>query len=301
MNLIKQYIVQGISAASNSLRLTTQKIEVVAMLRDFISKSEDLETDIKNMKAITELSKLGIRLNEIHNYLTNSQVNFLKLTDKFKEHSQFLIKDLNSMLENVDPIKFNELCDRVKSKTQQAQETNEPVLKSEEKLEKEKEIAITLAEKKKEEEKYNKSESEKLKEEIILDEEKEDEDLFFQNYENEILKPIKPLDSLLKKLSNDEFDMNELIEFAGIMQQNGDKSAKIGFEIIGNMHKIVAKALILIQRRELMPGREIIEAMRACLIVIVAVVKGKEVDITSYLNRAEEFGRKLQTVKIREY
>jgi hypothetical protein len=34
--------------------------------------------------------------------------------------------------------------------------------------------------------------------------------------------------------------------------------------------------------------------MRACLIVIVAVVRGKEVDITNYLNRAENFGRQIQ-------
>jgi hypothetical protein len=49
-----------------------------------------------------------------------------------------------------------------------------------------------------------------------------------------------------------------------------------------------------------MPGREVIEALRACLIVIVAVVKGKEVDITNYLNKAEEFGKKIQSIKIKD-
>jgi hypothetical protein len=35
--------------------------------------------------------------------------------------------------------------------------------------------------------------------------------------------------------------------------------------------------------------------MRACLIVIVAVVRGKEVDITNYLNKAEDFEREIET------
>ncbi len=50
-----------------------------------------------------------------------------------------------------------------------------------------------------------------------------------------------------------------------------------------------------------MPGKEVIESLRACLIVIVAVVRGKEVDISNYLNRAEDFGNKLATIKLRKH
>jgi hypothetical protein len=49
-----------------------------------------------------------------------------------------------------------------------------------------------------------------------------------------------------------------------------------------------------------MPGKEVIENLRACLIVIVAVVRGKDVDINNYLNKAEEFGNKLATIKSKE-
>jgi hypothetical protein len=78
------------------------------------------------------------------------------------------------------------------------------------------------------------------------------------------------------------------------MKTNGELSAKIGFEIIANMHRILSTAFSLLSTKELVPKPDVIESMRACLIVIVAVVKGKEVDITNYLNRAEEFGRKIQ-------
>src|ERR1035438_696151 len=60
------------------------------------------------------------------------------------------------------------------------------------------------------------------------------------------------------------------------------------------LHRILSRAFTLIGTKELVPKSEVIESMRASLIVIVAVIKGKEVDITNYLNRAEEFGRKIQ-------
>ncbi len=144
------------------------------------------------------------------------------------------------------------------------------------------------------------NESSKIKEHLILDEDKVEEDIPFQNYESEILKPIKPIDALLKELIKNEVEAEDLNKFADLMEKNGAISEKIGFEIIANMHRIIAKALQLIKTRELMPGKEVVESVRACLIVIVAVVKGKEVDITGYLNKAEEFGRKLKLIKVKD-
>ncbi len=74
---------------------------MVALLREAISKSEDLKLDIAEMKKITELSTLAIRLNEIYNYLTQSQIDLFKFSEKFKDHSQYLIKDLSHMLDMV--------------------------------------------------------------------------------------------------------------------------------------------------------------------------------------------------------
>ncbi len=72
MDIIKQYMVQCVTTASNNLRLNAQKIEIVAMLRDVIVKSTDLESDIHTMKKITELSTLAIRFNEIYSYLIST-------------------------------------------------------------------------------------------------------------------------------------------------------------------------------------------------------------------------------------
>lgn len=285
MDLIKQYIVQSINIAANNLRLNNQQIEVVALLKQTISKSENLSDDLINMKKITELSMLAIRLNEIYNSLSQNPIDLLKISDQFKEHSRYLIKDLGHMLDITTPIAFKSAIEKL---------NNAIVFPKEE-------IRIDLSKRVPVEEPFIKSETEEIKEKIIFSEdiENEDEELI-QKFEPTILGPIKPLDNLLKKISNNEIDHEELIKFAQIMEDNAVLSRKIGFEILSGMHRIVSKALILIKNRELMPGKEVIENLRACLIVIVAVVRGKDVDINNYLNKAEDFGNKLATIKSKE-
>ncbi|MCK7517564.1 MAG: hypothetical protein MZV64_07520 [Ignavibacteriales bacterium] len=285
MDLIKQYIVQSINIAANNLRLNNQQIEVVALLKQTISKSENLSDDLINMKKITELSMLAIRLNEIYNSLSQNPIDLLKISDQFKEHSRYLIKDLGHMLDITTPIAFKSAIEKL---------NNAIVFPKEE-------IKIDLSKRIPVEEPFIKSETEEIKEKIIFgdDIENEDEEII-QKFEPTILGPIKPLDNLLKKISNNEIDHEELIKFAQIMEDNAVLSRKIGFEILSGMHRIVSKALILIKNRELMPGKEVIENLRACLIVIVAVVRGKDVDINNYLNKAEDFGNKLATIKSKE-
>ncbi len=298
MDFVKQYIVQTISSAANNLRLSTGKIEVVALLREAIAKSGDLGQFIKQMKKITVLSTFAIRLDEIYEYLTSSPVDLFRLSDKIRDHSRFLIRDLSSMLDMVNPYNFQMALEKIENG-----ETNPDIERSITKDE----ISIDLLKGKVS---YNttekpvdrpfKSETDIEKENIIFEEDKKEEEDFFQNYEAEILKPIKPIDSMLKRLSRGEpGDPDELNGFSKTMINNGELSAKIGFDIIANMHQVLAKAMLLIKTRDLMPGRDVMESMRACLIVIVAVVRGKEVDITSYLNRAEEFGREIQSIKVK--
>ena len=290
MDIVKQYLVQCISSAANNLRLNSQKIEIVSMLRDIIIKSNDLDEDIRIMKKITELSTLAIRFNEIYSYLSQPQIDLFKFSEKIKEHSAILIKDMSHMLDMVSPESFKHAIEKLRPiiieevKIVEVQ-TLEPFNNS---------IKVDLSHRKSDNEVFEKSENEIIKEKIIMDDENDNEDLFFQNYESEILKPIRSIDALLKQISSNQVDEDEIERWAKLMKTNGDLSAKIGFDIIANMHRILSRAFTLIATKELVPKLEVIESMRASLIVIVAVIKGKEVDITNYLNRAEEFGRKIQ-------
>jgi hypothetical protein len=290
MDIVKQYLVQCISTAANNLRLNSQKIEIVAMLRDIIIKSDDLEGDIRNMKKITELSMLAIRFNEIYTYLSQPQIDLFKFSEKIKEHSSILIKDMSHMLDIVSPDSFKHAIEKLRPLVKE--EKNNIVIHAPESVNNS--IKVDLSKRKPNTDIFEKSENEIIKEKIIMDEENDSEDLFFQNYESEILKPIRSIDLLLKQISSNEVAEEEIDRWAKLMKINGDLSAKIGFEIVANMHRILSRAFTLIGTKELVPKPEVIESMRASLIVIVAVVKGKEVDITNYLNRAEEFGRKIQ-------
>jgi hypothetical protein len=296
MDLVKQYIIQSISTASNNLRLSTEKIEVVALLREMISKSDNLYEDIKKMKKITEFSTLGIRLNKIYDFLTEGRIDYLKISEQFKEHSQNLIKDLNHMLEMVTPATFMDSIKKIKGSEDKAAAlpAGEKELKTDE------EISVDLSKREPDEDIFEISESDKIKEEIILSEEKTIDDNSFESYESSVLKSVKPFDALLKKLSDKEINSQEVEKYAGIMKENEHTSRKNGFNIIANMHGILAHSLLLIKNGILIPSSELIESMRACLIVIVALVKGKEVDISNYLNRAEEFGKKIINQKIEE-
>jgi len=285
MDLIKQYLIQSISNASNNLRLSNEKIEVVALLRDSIIRTENLEEDFRRMKTVTELSTLAIRLNEIYNYL-NGQVDILKLSDKFKEHSQILIKDLSHMLEIVNPVTFKQAIDKVKNNLDKIEKVE--VLNSDDRVNG---INIDLSQRDSDPDVFEKHDESRKK--LILEGVKDDKELLFDDFEETILKPVKPLDSLLKHLTEENINSDELENFAKIMKQNGEASHKNGFEILSSMHQIIAQALMLINQKQLPADKNVIEAVRACLIVIVTVIRGKEVDITNYLNLAEDFGNQI--------
>lgn len=285
MDLKKLYIIQSITAAANNLRLNSQQIEVLAIIKDILAKSEDIADEIRSMKKVTQLSTFAIRLDEINRYLTQGHIDFFKISDKFREQSSYLIKDLSNLLESATPVSVKTSLG-IQLPSKENSENSE--------------IKIDLSKRNSEVDFFAKDENKKMKESFILEDESDNEDIFFHNFETTVLKPVKPLDELLKKLGDNEIDHEELSEFAKIMNENGALSSKVGFEIISDMHSTISKALNMIRTRDLMPGKDIIESIRACLIVIVAVVKGKEVDITNYLNRAESFGRKLSTINVKD-
>ncbi len=287
MDIKKQYIIQTIGVAANNLRLSSEKIEVVGLLKETILNAGDLESVISAMKKITQLSKLAIKLHEIFNFLKQNKIDFLKLSEKFKDHTQLLVKDLNVVLDTLTPNSYKEIIKKLDEfSSASSQEEN-------------KEDSLTIDFTGRQSSLTEKMKTEKLKERIIFEDETNDDHLFFQNFEATILKPVKEIELVLKNLGNGEVKSTELRQYESVMRVNASLSEKFGTEITTEMHNILAKAFRMLQLKELNPEKDIIEAMRACLIVIVALIKNKDVDITYYLNRAEDFGKKLQTLKMR--
>ncbi|MBN1637552.1 MAG: hypothetical protein JW866_01195 [Ignavibacteriales bacterium] len=288
MDLAKEYIIQSVHTAANNLRLTTSKIEVVVLLKDHLAKCKDIADEINILKTSTYFSKLAIKLSQIYFYINNYKVDFLKISEKFKEHVNLIINDLNQFLEVVTPSIFQKtISDLGKS------EVKVELVKRMTRTDYLDNIKITGDEENDViSNNESKPETEKIKERLILDDDSQNINMV-QHYQTSILKPLKPLDLFLKKILIGNYSFNELGDFINILIHNNDLSKRIGTDVVSNMHEILIKSFELIKDRKMIPSYYTIEEMRACLIVIAAVVKNKNYDITTYLNRAENFGKRI--------
>ena len=286
MNLVKQYIIQTIITASNNLRLSSEKIEVVAILRERLTKCSSIETEIFELKKVTALSKFAIKLDEIFRFISSSKIDFIKISDQFKEHSHSLIRELNNVLDVVTPQNMRNILAEISDKSSN-KKINDPIVIPE-KLE---DINIHRPQTE-----FPKSEP-TYTEKIVFGDMQENDEMDFEDFEKTILKPVKDLDNFFKKLESLNYTGEELKKFYELMTTNTKHSEKVGFEIIANMHRIITRSLGMISENDLTPMRETVEGMRACLIVIVAVVRQKDIDITSYLTKAEKFGKSINAGK----
>lgn len=265
MDFVKQYLIQSISYATGNLRLTSNQIELLALIKELILKSENLEDELIRMKKVTEFSTLGIKLHDIYTYLTRYPIDIAVISDKFRQHSRQLDKDINHILYNAGRSDFKALFDKIKHDEKYVE-----VIASEDKIADEK---------------------------TILDEFKKEENPSFTNFEEIILQPIKSVDSFLNELSLNEYSREKMDEYIQTMKTNSELSKKNGFEILGGLHQIVSDSLDMIKEGSLKIEKETIESLRACLIVIAAVIRGKEVNISDYLNKADRFSEKINSIK----
>ncbi len=276
MDFSKQYITQCISAAANSLRLTTQQIEIVALLKEEILSSTDLQEDIRLMKKITKLSTLAIKMGEILNYLENSTIDFFKVSEIFKDHSRNLIRDLSILLDSTNPSAFKLSLEKIKNLNADFNEQKSEHFSN----------RISL---------QSDFESDRLKEKFILDDEIEDDDILLQQYEANILSPIKPFDEFLNRVYSDDYELEEISYYINMFSNNLNSSKKFGFDLIANMHSTIKSTLELLKSRKLNADKDVIDSLRACLIVIAAIIKRKDIDITNFLNKADSLHRKISS------
>lgn len=253
MDFIKQYLVQSITYAAGNLRLNANQIETLALLKELLLKSDNLEEDLLKMKKITEFSTLAIKLHDLYLFLTRNTIDISTISDKFRVQSQTLVKDVNLLLYNTGTLNYKSLFERIK----------EDRIASEEKG--------------------------KIKVENS-----------FNHFEQTVLNPIKPIDAFLTELLDKDVIPPEIDGHIETMKQNSELSKKNGFEILSGMHSILFDSFNMIKNGKIKPDKETVESLRSCLIVVAAVVRGKEVNISDYLNRAGNFRKKIDSIKNKE-
>jgi hypothetical protein len=308
MDLIKQYIVQTISTAANNLRLSSEKIEVVSMLKEVISDSDNLEADLKHMKKITELSTIGIRLHRTHSFLTEEKIDFARLSETFKEQSKWLVNDLSHLLDMVTPQSFKEILERTLTKKVEIEEPQEQELSIDlsKRDTKEDDFEFVIIDKKVEQEQSESKDEATNKESsgVINSDEKKiiekSEDKKEPRFEDIILKTVNSVDALLETIINNQTTNNELKPYLLKLEENKKLSIEHNLYLVANMHAILFDCLSFINGKVYSINEEVIDYMRSCLIVIAAIVKHKEVDISNYLNKAEILAAKIKKVKEKE-
>jgi hypothetical protein len=317
MYVIKQYIAQLIVVASNNLRLSSEKIEVVAMLRDFILNSPDLQYDLSSMKKITELAKLAIKLQNAHNSVAAGKIDFMKISQQFKSQSASLVSEVNYLLGNTNPSAFKSIMEKLiayrETSAKGDEEQKSPpagdvvpgalpeyddsinVFVEDETAEDEADgETIEYTVKPRESDFFElsltgKNRKENESEEKETDGEENEEHTPVPNFQQTILKSVKRLDALLDRLKSGTIVGNELTQYIELLESNGVLCSDLGMGSLNDYHQALANALRFIDERQLKADKTIIEAMRACLIVIVAVTKKKEVDISKYKIIADNF------------
>ena len=206
MDYIQEYIIQAISIAANNLRLSSEKIETVKILKDHLCKSDDLAAEVARMKKITELSRLGIKLGEILKYFETNQIDFLTMSDNFKEQSHSLIMIMSNLLDVVTPKNLKEL-----------------LLENPDELE-----LITIVEDKSNDE----TETAPLKEELIMEELEPQNERSFEEFQQQILKPVRSLEEFLTRLLAGDYHKEELKSYVEIMKINADRSDEEGVKVV---------------------------------------------------------------------
>ncbi|MEN8192963.1 MAG: hypothetical protein ABFS12_09105 [Bacteroidota bacterium] len=289
MNFTKNYILQVITLASNNLRLSSDRIETVTFLKDYILNSEDIAEEIALMKTKTELSKFAIKLGEAYKYIESANIDFLKLTDTFKDHSNTLIIELSNVLDIVNLEQLRNILTSDENSDEIAIDLGH--------TEATKDIPTDIVDNAKiesDEQPEELIERDSLKEEIILEEVTDPNRFDFADFEETILKPVAKLEKTLKGLVEDSVSEKEIVKLINVLKKNAKLSDEIGFTILAEMHTIFYTALEKISEKKIKLDTSLIESMRACLIVIVAIVRSKDVDINTYINRAEKLGKYLK-------
>jgi hypothetical protein len=287
LDIKTQYIIQAVTNAANNLRLSSEKIEVVTLVRERLSSVENLDAEISRLKKITEFSKFAVKLSQIYAYISGSLIDFNKISEQFGEHSHMLVRELSNLLDVVTPVSFHKILEGNEDAVIDVDLTDDKRTSIRlEDLESDK--LETVKNLQPHELLKSETEEEKKKENIeeILEREF-DYDLFVQY----ILEPVKEMDEFFQKLESGYRDNETLEKYYDKMLRNKNLSSKAGLEIVTKMHNLLFKAFDSMRQNKLEIEKENIESLRACLIVIVAVVRQKEVDISGFLDKAERLNK----------
>ncbi len=296
MDFVKNYMISALTEASKKLRLNPEKVEVLHRLEEWVGKRESLGEDIAILKRITETSRLAIRLQDINNYLNFEKIDYKKFSEKFLEHCNYLVSDLDFLLHNVNQATIRKILERVETikeykadypnvhlKIELDQAPGNPgtgyqpppgrrSLKLDNLIEQELPLVYT--------------DTAKLNKRALIEQERD----FLYG-------PIKDLEELIQRMKKEDFRSSEVFKFSDLFTERVNFCRKNGLEDLTICYENIANGLRLIYNKEMQVTRDVIELFRAAMIVIVTEIRGLQHDITEYRLRNQLFTETLKVYK----
>lgn len=297
MDFVKNYMISAISDASKKLRLNSEKIELLNKLEEWIAARENLQADIAAMKRITETSKLAIRLQDINNYLQFESIDYKKLSDKFKEHSTFLVTDLDYLLFSVNLFTFQKILTRIEKIKATPVDKSGNTLKIELDINEDlTSIPPKIVKPKRSLQIDSKGDEPELPLfEHPVSEKKKTE--FLKSESDFLYAPIKDLEELLRRMKKEDFRSSEVFRFSDVFDERMLFCKKNGVDELVQPYANIANCLRLIYNKEVTVSQDILDYFRASMIVIVTRIRGLEHDITEYILRNQLFTEGLKVYK----
>lgn len=276
IELQKIYLVQCLNYAASYLRLNKPQLDTLNYMCNFLNDSEELFEVIVFFSKVTELSSLSIRLKEIYNFITYGKIDYSKISETFKKQANDLIQELNSALKCLSTDRMKEIVHAKDVLFESETDENAQV-------ESEKTEALTT----------NKDEYENNYDNKIKVEYNDSDNSAFKLFEMQLVEEVKCFDIILQKLYQNEIDLIEIKDCISKVDDMKENCLKFGLETVAEMHEIFQNSLSLILKNTIPVTKELIESMRSCLIVIVAVVRNKNIDIAYYYSRTEILSKQI--------
>jgi hypothetical protein len=261
-NFKRMYLVQLLQYSATFLKLNKEQESLLYYFCNYLVTSNDLKADFQQLVKISEISALALKLKHAYEYISSPKLQFINISEYFKKQTNEIIYDLLNFLNKVD---LNKLKDILL-----------PGLEIEYKEENNLEIETKT---------INKN---------IETVENPD----YKKFEKRIIQQIKYYDEFLTRLYQQGIDLNELMEAVDEAKKIEEEIEEHKFEVLANIQNTFSTTLELIFKNTLPITNDTIESLRACLIVIAAVIKNKDIDLSYYLSRVDNLKKIINSFHI---
>ena len=251
MEFSRRYIIQCIGHAASNIRLKGEALENLSLLKNYIHKFPDSEFLFREMKKVTALSRIGIKLNEIYMYASSDRVDFSVLSKEFSRQSAELTTPLMFLLNDNSTEKLENylLNIRLHQKEVPREETEE-----------------------------NSSDQEKLVVQLKHREE----------FNNSFILLLKELNELLDNIATNSIEVSEIKHYISLIEEKIEIAESANIEIVSRVLGCANSALEFIAVNNDSKHTELIEKVRSAFIVVVVVLRGKDVDLGLYLEEVNQ-------------